>query len=509
MGDHPGSMSSHCLHLCENQPANLAGAHDGAKLLSARGWFILLAAYFALHAMLRIIVSPCVELDEAEQIVFSQAFAWSYGNSLPLYTWLQRLAFMVFGESVLGLTVLKNALLFSLVALSYSTARAISRSHRVGMVASCCVLLTPQISWESQRDLTHSVLASVVVLGWVGCFEKAHRTGQWRWYAVLGLVTAAGALSKFNFHLFAVGMIMAAFTIPSFGPSLMNRRAATAAAILLAIVVVWWIGYQGEGAHLHRATARLRLDANTGWLQSGAVGLWNVVSAVLGSIAIPAMILAALTKAKPFCGISREVEDWLRFFGRGWVIMGGAMIVAIPVFHVNGFHQRWLQPLLMGFPMFAALAWSARIDRRVAQRMACFGVAVMLAVAIVLPSRTLFGWGKDEPYLRPYPALSRALRHKLPENTFLVADTSLLAGNLRLGMKNIVVVTPEVAHLASGLKHCVAVWDATKSSNPPQRLLDWASTQNLAKTAWHYEKVAAPYRRDLAKQRVVAFVQLW
>lgn len=504
-------MSSHSLSLPHSQPGPVAGTRGVRRLHDARLWFLLLFVYFALHAVVRVLISPCVELDEAEQVVFSQVFTWSYGSSLPLYTWLQIPAFVMFGQSVLGLTVLKNAILFGLVAFSYITARSISGSHLVGVVASSCALLTPQIAWESQRDLTHSVLASTLVLAWLACLEQVRKKKSWSWYAALGFVTAAGGLSKFNFMLFVAASLAAAFTVPSFRNVVLNRRMLLASGIVTGVGLCWWLGYQQEGAHLHHAASRLGLGEKSSWMRTGAAGLWNVVVAVLGSCSIPAVVLAVVTRRKPRREVSSQTGDWLRLFARGWLLMGLLIVLAIPSFGVHGFHQRWLQPLLVGFPVFAAVAWSSQIDDRVAMRLAGLAIAVMLTVAVVLPSRTIFGWGKDEPYLRPYPALAHELRSRLPSGVFLITDTTLLGGNLRMALQDIPVVTPELAHLAAVRReHCVAVWDLARAEQAPERLVTWAASEpRAAGVRWQPQVISAPYASNRAKQRTLAFVQLW
>ena len=71
-------------------------------------WCLL---WMLLHVAARVAVSPALELDEAEQALWSQALSWGYGSQPPLYTWLQAGWFALLGPGVLALSSLKFMLL--------------------------------------------------------------------------------------------------------------------------------------------------------------------------------------------------------------------------------------------------------------------------------------------------------------------------------------------------------------------------------------------------------------
>ena len=57
---------------------------------SGIGWvFGLLAGYFILQVIVRIVMPPTLGLDEAEQAFRSQWLAAGYGPQPPFYNWLQ------------------------------------------------------------------------------------------------------------------------------------------------------------------------------------------------------------------------------------------------------------------------------------------------------------------------------------------------------------------------------------------------------------------------------------
>ena len=66
------------------------------------------------------------------------------------------------GNGVVALALFKNSLLLASLVFTYLAVREIVDDERVALVAMFSMLLFPQITWESQRDLTHSVLATAL-----------------------------------------------------------------------------------------------------------------------------------------------------------------------------------------------------------------------------------------------------------------------------------------------------------------------------------------------------------
>jgi len=59
-------------------------------------WF---AAISLAHVAMRLLASPALKWDEAEQILWTQELALGYGPQPPLYTWLQWAMNQVFGPA--------------------------------------------------------------------------------------------------------------------------------------------------------------------------------------------------------------------------------------------------------------------------------------------------------------------------------------------------------------------------------------------------------------------------
>src|SRR5512139_280859 len=103
-------------------------------------WFLappfLLLLYFGAHALSRTLISQSAELDESEQLIWSQTLAGGYGPQPPLYTWLQWLVFEASGVSVASLALLKNVLLAATYAFVWLAARPYMAPHLAVLAAA-------------------------------------------------------------------------------------------------------------------------------------------------------------------------------------------------------------------------------------------------------------------------------------------------------------------------------------------------------------------------------------
>jgi hypothetical protein len=54
--------------------------------------------YFGVQLVLRLLIGPSLELDEAEAFYHARGLAWGYGAQPPLYFWLQWGLFQIVGE---------------------------------------------------------------------------------------------------------------------------------------------------------------------------------------------------------------------------------------------------------------------------------------------------------------------------------------------------------------------------------------------------------------------------
>jgi len=207
-------------------------------------WFLLgLLLYFAAHILLRTVVSSSLESDEAEQVLFTQWLQGSYLSKPPLYTWLQIFFFEIFGTNVFALSLLKNSLLFSTYVFVFASARLLLKDTRLALLAALSLLLIPQISWESQRDLTHSILVTSLSAMSFYVVLRLLESQTRRHYLWLGISIGLGTLAKYNYAIFISAILITLLTYPKGRSALANQRAFITLAALLIIVLPYllWV----------------------------------------------------------------------------------------------------------------------------------------------------------------------------------------------------------------------------------------------------------------------------
>src|SRR5689334_3741657 len=282
---------------------------DEARFLpSPKQFFTLLLIYFGLHLVFRTLISECAGIDEAHQLVLGQKFQWGYGPHAPLYTWIMILFLHVFGWSEHSLTLLRELLLFGTYTLAYFNTRELTRSHAYGILAALALQFHPSIVWESQRELTNSIVASTMVLATLLSFLRI-RPDRWGAWIAFGFFGGLTLLSKYNAGIFYGATLLAAISIPELRKRVFNWRLAIALLVSVADVApnAFW-------AYAHRdftlsLTYKFGIHESMPWIKSVRIGLRNWLVAVAVHIAPVIAVFAAILWRPLFLQRSLKLHD--------------------------------------------------------------------------------------------------------------------------------------------------------------------------------------------------------
>jgi 4-amino-4-deoxy-L-arabinose transferase-like glycosyltransferase len=422
----------------------------------------LALGYFGAQVAMRVAVSDALELDEAEQSLWTQAFEFGYGPQPPLYTWLQMAVFQLLGPSVLGLAMLKNTLLAITYGSLWMAARRLMPAP-LAVTAALSPLLLLQIGWESQRDLTHSVLATTLAsftfLLVLRLLERPRELARW---SILGLVLGLGALSKYSFAGFAVILMAAVLALPEARAQLRSRRTWLGAALLGSVALAvflphgLWLLDHAAAASAH-ALQKLSGSPMARGMQV-ARGLGSFAFAVLAFLSPLWLLLLGLFGAawwkRPRAAADGQASSstahadfddpdtrrsaLARRLARNYAL---ALLVFFAMLVIVGgasyFRNRWLQPFLIVAPVlaFAMAPWLARHPRRRVLH-ACCAVAALCWLTWAGGRVVANGLRATPDELNePVAALAQALRASgaMPQGAFtLVSNDRTLAGSLRL-----------------------------------------------------------------------------
>ena len=138
-----------------------ASLRRDAWLADPRVLAALLAAYLAAHFGLRLAVNPTLALDDAEQALFTQHWAWGYQlRQPPLYTWLLLPVAEAVGTGVVAISILRYALFgLYLVVFHMAARRWIGTAPRLASTSpttGCLSDATRRAIWSSMIPASHA-----------------------------------------------------------------------------------------------------------------------------------------------------------------------------------------------------------------------------------------------------------------------------------------------------------------------------------------------------------------
>ena len=450
---------------------------------SARLCLALLFLYFAANCLTRSLVTPSVEVDEAEQLILTQHLSWGYGPQPPLYTWLQRAFFQLLGTSVFALAAFKSVVLAGTALATYWSARRIAASHAAGLVAAALLLFSPEIAWESQRDRTHNVLAAMLAILTLWVFLQLREKRSAASYAGLGVCIGLGLLAKYNYALFLASLLVAASSIRSWRTILWHRGLWLAGAIAALLVAphAWWAVH--HPSLLFASTYKLHAAQPSSWaadLLHNMMGMLDAVFRLFGPALGVALVLWVLNRRVPTRPSPHP--DAERLLLRQLLLAMLLILAAMIPFQVTSFKARWFQPILVGFPVLLGLALARKITPR-AGRVFLVGVVVAaLCLMVVLPGRFwLRGLGgKATRPCAPFRALASQMQPMISQASLLAASHHWIGGNLRLAVPEKQVVVPYLSGGPVTATNCLLVWEAPEGRPPPDGLLEFARTLGFA-----------------------------
>ncbi len=397
-------------------------------------FLLALAVYFALHALLRIGAGGALEVDEAEMILLAQDWRLGYGPQLPLYNWLQRAAFDVFGVTTAGLALLKNAVLwFAYAGLFLGLRRVAPLGHAV--VATLALAFLPNVMWEFQRASTHSIALLAAVTWTIATFLALIQGGRMRDYAVFGLVLGLGGLTKANFWLVPLTLTMAYYTLSQRPAALQLRGTVVAVLIAGAIVALPYLwAIQHPTLSLASGSKFFKHDTDDSALYEGLSEIAEGTAAglLLVIVAAAALYLNGYRRAAAAPSQSWPGHLLLR---AGLIGLVMALITAMAL-QVAEVESRWLVPLFCliapGLFLLALRGTTARAQRVLGYVAMGLGVVTLAGMAELRMNGDATGRIDFEPLVQQIDAMA-------PDT---VMASYHVGGNLRFLRPDLTVLPP-------------------------------------------------------------------
>ncbi|MDX3927390.1 MAG: glycosyltransferase family 39 protein [Shinella sp.] len=467
--------------------------------------YLLILSYFALQVIFRLSLPPSLELDEGQQLFLAQWLSVGYDSQPPFYNWLQYGSVQLFGNSVAALSLLKNAMLFLCYLFYGMTASLLLRNRDLAIIATLGLITIPQISYEAQRDLTHTVAVVFAACLFLYAFVRTLKTPSFSGYLLTGVAIGIGMISKYNFALLPAAALVAILPEENFRRRLFDPRimvTAAAAAVIMAPHAFWFL--QNTGLATERTLGKMTEGENGGLFSQVADGLFSLSAATAGFSALTVVLFMAIFGRK-FLPALRAQNEWTRLIERMLLAILIAIVGMILFAGTDYIKDRWLAPFFVILPLYLCLkVETAEIDIAGSLRRGLW-VAGVLAVAVtaVLYLRVpLAAWTGDYQKVNiPFgPAIEKILAEEPHRPAVIVADRQPLAGNIRLHVPDIPVLVPGYEQLETHAwdadNPVLLVWRRDGRENPQRVkvLDDWLKSHPAyASLPLVVKDVGAPY----------------
>lgn len=453
---------------------------ENSPAAPAKRIFFVLAAYFGIQVILRLLTSSSADLDESEQLVFTQQFQWGYGPQPPLYTWLQILVFKITTPSILGLSLLKNFLLFGTYALTYLNARLVTQSHALGVAAAAALLFVPEIAWESQRDLTHTVLATTLATAAFHLFLRLRENNSAANYFFFGACCGFGLLANYNFAAFVFGLIVASLALMRFRNIFLNGKILLAMLVCASILLPHFLWAMHNFDIIASTSHKFKIQGDRLTFKILFEGLKNLVSATgthIGAL-IGIVGLLALTSRKS--GRNETTgRDVARLILCGIAVVLATLVCSVVLFKVTSFKDRWFQPVFICLPVALVVFFQNRLGAKQIRALVTLAILVAVAICVSFPTRIWFAekLHRREQLVAPFDRFSEKIRAEFPTAKTIVAEDLWLGGNLRRCFPEAQVLTPQLPdswRRDDAMQTSLLIWNATRKESPPESILSFA-----------------------------------
>lgn len=399
----------------------------------ARLLLLLSIGYFALTALMQLYVSGVADLDQAEQLLTSQEIAIGYGHQAPIYHWLSFVTAQILGNNFTTVVLTKVLVLTGLVAgvLQICKELDLSAPRTFLSVAGCCLL--PQVIWESQRDLTHSVIATTFAVWLVAVGLKLRRDRHWSNYLLLGVLAGLGCMTKYNFTVLPSALLLAAIFSKQDRAVVFSPKALITLGVGLVILAphLYWILN-------HLDEARIGVD-KLGESNSPLNGIWALIYASLQFIT-PLWILY-LFAWPGFTAIKKNHSPGLIFVVNAVVAALVILLVIVVLTNASTFKDRWLMPVLI----FAPIIFAACASTRRFRVLTAIGFSVALAASFGLIARSHLAFiGLIKPDRSALPYQEHMTQIVLPRPPrYIISDDKLTGGNAKAFYPTATTFVPE------------------------------------------------------------------
>ena len=456
---------------------------------------VYLVSFFILSVGVRLFLSDSLELDETEEILWSQKFLWGYNAQPPLYAWLTKIFLIIFKDAVLSLVLLKFSILSLFFIFLYKVLNDLVPTGAFPITLSC--LLLPELLWEVQVDRANTILVLTMTSMTFYIFYKLMQKPKYLWYFLLGVCMGLGVLTKYNYVLFVIGWFGGILLVKETRSLVFDRKiflTLIGATLITMPHVLWFLN------NILTATEGTLDKLNPGhstYIYSLSKGVLSLLMASLPyGIPVLAIYLISFTKTKksPPAQFSSPISNryhipiskqlmhrlLLYFFVITYLLLLGI----IAIFQFTHIQSRWLIIILCFLPLFLGLKLDWSQIKMIRIKWLKIGVVGLLVCvhAILITRRIHPDWFGHYSRLNvPFKESAEVIQRDFKKGQLILAENQFLAGNFKIHLDAEISVYPGIEFLipqnpSATFNNILLVW-AGKDKKIPSDM--FASAERL------------------------------
>jgi len=403
-----------------------------------------------------------MELDEVEQFFKAKEFKWGYWNEPPLYTWIVKIFSFMFGLNIYTLVATKYILIFLFFLTFYFICRKFWLSKEA-MVITGTLLLFITYSYEFNRHLSNTVLLSLLAVITIYIFISLLENGKTIYYILMGISIGAGILSKYNFFLLIIALILTSLLTKKGRKLLFNTKIIFTFffTILILLPHVIWLYHNNFQTFMH-ALNRLK-SLSTNFFSFFIEALIYIIVFTLFFI------------RKSTINIINNQLKYIRLLSFYSFVSVALIFIVFFLIGYNNFSSKYLAPLYFTLPL--TLFSIIKFDVKEKRCKIFIGLLISLII-VTFGIRLSVGFfpdliGKIERIHTPFNKLSESIKKELekegindPSKVVIISDNSFILGNMleKLHFTNY-LFNIDINFLTSkNIKTIVLLWKCNKKS---------------------------------------------
>ncbi len=331
--------------------------------------------------------------DDHEQMYFTQGLSALYDfSNPPLVTWLVYGLFQLFGRSLAVIVGLRIAFLAAFYFFLYGAARHVIADRRLAVLAALSPLLLLNTNWYAYINYSHTIAMLAMVAALLWCFLYLEKTRSRRAYLLFGVALGIGALTKYNFLLFAGTLLGAALIQAQTRSVVLNGRMLISLVVMCVMCVPHYLPLWREFEQaMSQLGERFEFGEQGGYLVNVYTGLIGLLSSLLGLFVAPFLIALALCFGRDWRARRRAQRPRLASYSprrllRDQMLLAiGVFLVAIIVFQATKIKFHHLSFLAVLSVLLFAYIEDAAPREQSLRRYALALAGVMALVVILFP----------------------------------------------------------------------------------------------------------------------------